>query len=73
MAQKPAVDRLESEIGDKVKFALVDLFSDTGRVLAQRYNFTYTPFFVLFDKNGTLVVSVRGVTPTRGFVEDRLK
>ena len=73
MAQKPAVDRLESEIGDKVRFARVDLFSDTGRVLADRYKFTFTPFFVLFDAKGTLVVSVRGVTPSRGFIEERLK
>jgi thiol-disulfide isomerase/thioredoxin len=52
VAMKPAVDRLEKELGDKLVVRRVDIQSDGGRQLMERYRVEFTPTFILFDAAG---------------------
>jgi thiol-disulfide isomerase/thioredoxin len=52
VAIKPALDRLESELRNKLVVRRVDIQSDEGRELMKQYNIKYTPTFVLFDAAG---------------------
>lgn len=53
---RPTVDNLvesiETEYGDQFNILRVDIHTDFGRVLRQRYGFSFTPEFVLFDTAG---------------------
>ena len=52
VAMKPAVDRLEKELRDKLVVRRVDIPSDEGRQLLKEYQIEFTPTFILFDKAG---------------------
>jgi thiol-disulfide isomerase/thioredoxin len=52
VAMKPAVDRLENELRAKLVVRRVDIQSDAGRQLVEKYRIEYTPTFILFDSAG---------------------
>ena len=52
VAMKPAVDRLENELGDKLVVRRVDIQSDEGRQLVKQYPIEFTPTFIFFDVTG---------------------
>jgi thiol-disulfide isomerase/thioredoxin len=52
LAVRPLVDQLAAEIADEFNFVRVDIHSDVGRVLRDRYRFSYTPEFIVFDPTG---------------------
>jgi thiol-disulfide isomerase/thioredoxin len=52
VAMKPAVDRLENELREKLVVRRVDIQSAEGRQLAEQYRIEFTPTFVLFDAAG---------------------
>jgi thiol-disulfide isomerase/thioredoxin len=49
---RPAVDRIVDEIEDQFNVLRVDIHTEFGRELRRRYDFSYTPEFVLFDRAG---------------------
>jgi thiol-disulfide isomerase/thioredoxin len=52
VALKPAVDRLEKELQEKLVVRRVDIQSDEGRQLVEQYRVEFTPTFILFDAAG---------------------
>lgn len=56
LAARPAVDSLVAEIDarfeDSFNILRVDIHTPFGRVLRERYGFSYTPEFILFDPSG---------------------
>jgi thioredoxin 1 len=52
VAMKPAVDRLEEELRDKLIVRRVDIQSAEGRQLVKQYGIEFTPTFLLFDAAG---------------------
>jgi thioredoxin-related protein len=49
---KPAVDRLEEDLREKIVVRRVDVQSDAGRQLMKQYDIEFTPTFILFDAAG---------------------
>jgi len=53
LAARPAVNQLVKDIHDEYADGFnvlrIDIHTDVGRALRQRYGFTYSPEFVLFD------------------------
>ncbi|MEI6083064.1 MAG: thioredoxin family protein [Verrucomicrobiota bacterium] len=52
VAVKPAVDRLENELREKLVVRRVDIQSTAGRQLVAQYRIEVTPTFILFDSAG---------------------
>lgn len=52
VAVRPAVDALTERIQDRFNILRVDIHTPFGRVLRERYTFSYSPEFVLFDRQG---------------------
>ena len=52
MAMKPAMDQLEQEVGHRLQMLRVNVGDAMGRVLAERYDVTVTPTFVLLNGAG---------------------
>ena len=61
MAIRPVVDQIATDLGEDFNIIRVDIHTDAGRVLRDRYSFTYTPEFILFDNEGQELW--RGHTP----------
>jgi thiol-disulfide isomerase/thioredoxin len=51
-AEKPVVDGLESELGDRLKIIRINIQDEVGRELVPVYNFVYTPTYIFFDSKG---------------------
>jgi thioredoxin 1 len=51
-AEKPVVDGLENELGDKLKIIRINIQDEIGRELAPVYHFEYTPTYVFFNSQG---------------------
>lgn len=49
---KPIVDGIEQQYKGRLNIIRLDIQSDTGRTLAARYGFQYTPTFIFFDVQG---------------------
>ncbi len=49
---KPAVEALVTDIQDEFNVLRVDIHTDLGRALRERYTFSYSPEFLLFDREG---------------------
>lgn len=60
---KPAVDGLEERIGARAGFARVDIFSESGGALADRYRVSATPTYLLLDEGGHVVYRQVGGSP----------
>jgi thiol-disulfide isomerase/thioredoxin len=52
VAARPAVDQLVSQIQGDFNILRVDIHTDFGRDLREKYRFSFTPEFVLFDTSG---------------------
>jgi thioredoxin-related protein len=50
--EKPVVDGLEQELGDKLSIIRIDIQSQAGRELAGVYDFEYAPTFIFFNSQG---------------------
>jgi len=51
-AAKPAVDRLEKKESDRLKLIRVNVQDPSGRELGEHFGMTFTPTFILFDRQG---------------------
>ncbi len=60
---KPAVDGLEHRMRFRAKVARVDIFSESGGELADRYRVNATPTYLLLDGNGNVVYRQVGGSP----------
>jgi thioredoxin-like negative regulator of GroEL len=69
---KPVVDGLEHEMKDKVRFTRVDIGSDDGGRLAQRYGITAVPAFLALDAQGRVVYRKLGGRPDADEVKKKL-
>ncbi len=61
MAIRPVVDQIATGLGDDFNVLRVDIHTNVGRTLRDRYDFSYTPEFILFDREGQELW--RGHTP----------
>lgn len=52
IAARPVVDALVDDIQDRFNIMRVDIHTELGRAMRQRYGFSYSPEFVLFDAAG---------------------
>jgi len=52
VAARPAVETLITNIDDQFNILRVDIHTDYGRDLRERYNFSYSPEFLLLDSSG---------------------
>lgn len=56
MANRPILDRLEMEVEHRLQILRVNVYdSAIGLALADRYEVTFTPTFILFDQRGKKV------------------
>src|SRR5689334_21070347 len=53
MAMRPAMDRLEGDAGHRLQILRVNVKDPIGWQLAERYNVTFTPSFLLFNSYGS--------------------
>ena len=60
---KPAVDRLKSNLSDEFVIVRIDINSDVGGKIRQKYQTRLVPTFVAFDKGGTEVWRRSGKVP----------
>lgn len=52
LANRPVLDHLENEVGDRLRILRLNAREALGRALAQRYHLTYTPTFLVFNARG---------------------
>lgn len=52
LAVRPAVDLLAAEFEQELNVVRIDIHSELGREIRQEWGFTYTPEFILLDRNG---------------------
>lgn len=52
LAIRPVVDQIAAELGDEFNILRIDIHTEAGRELRERYKFAYTPEFVLFNPQG---------------------
>lgn len=52
IAAEPTLNRLETELADRLKVVRIDVASAAGQDLSRQLNLQYTPTFVLFDTQG---------------------
>ena len=52
MANRPLMDRLENDVGHRLQVLRVNIDDAIGRELANLYNITFTPTFLLFNSRG---------------------
>lgn len=69
---KPIVDRLENELGDRLRVIRLNAQDKIGRELAPVYELEYTPTFVLFDGRGNEMLRQTGGLDT-GRVKDLIE
>ncbi len=64
LSAKPAVDRLENQLGDEYVVVRFDIGSEIGKYVRKKYNANVTPIFIVFDTNGNLVWKRSGRVPS---------
>jgi thiol-disulfide isomerase/thioredoxin len=52
LAIRPVVDEIAVELRDDFNILRIDIHTDAGRELRERYAFNYTPEFILFNQQG---------------------
>ncbi|MBI4771871.1 MAG: thioredoxin family protein [Chloroflexi bacterium] len=52
MANRPLMDRLENDVGHRLQVLRVNIDDAIGRELANLYNITFTPTFLIFNGRG---------------------
>ena len=58
---KPAVDRLEHELGDSAILVRLDVQSDLGATLKEEYEIPLIPTFLIFDLMGNEFIRMHKV------------
>jgi hypothetical protein len=58
------VDGIEQDVSGRAVILRLDLLSDAGAAIARRYGVEYTPTFVVFDRRGEAIETLRGVDRT---------
>ena len=58
---KPAVDRLEKRLGQKLAFVRLEVQSEVGRLLYAEYEANLVPTFIIFDQYGDEKYRTNGV------------
>ena len=65
LSVKPLVDTLEGEFSDKVNFHRINIQSNKGKKLAERYNVTLVPTFIFINKTGKIIYRKAGTVPKK--------
>lgn len=52
MALEPTVNGLEDRLGERADMLRVSIHTSVGEALADRYDFEFTPLFIVFDGQG---------------------
>ena len=63
MPNKPIVDRLEAKLTGHVRVFRIDIRSDLGRYVSNKYDEKTVPSFIVFDSHGTLIWQQYGIVP----------
>jgi thioredoxin-like negative regulator of GroEL len=63
MANKPIVDGIEDEYRGRLTVIRVNVQEAEFQPLLKRYNFQYTPTFILFDEGREVFRSVGSINP----------
>ena len=63
LALRPSVDLLTSDIEEQFNILRIDIHTDFGRELRNLVGFSYTPEFVLFDRDGQEVWRANSLPP----------
>ena len=58
---KPAVDRLEVQLGQKLIFVRLEVQSHVGKILYSKYDGKLVPTFIIFDQSGAIRYRTNGV------------
>ena len=58
---KPAVDRLEKRLGQKLAFVRLEVQSEVGKLLYAEYEANLVPTFIIFDQYGDTKHRTNGV------------
>ena len=58
---KPAVDRLEERLGQKLTFVRLEVQSEVGKLLYAEYEANLVPTFIIFDQYGDEKYRTNGV------------
>ncbi|MQG67147.1 MAG: hypothetical protein FI704_08680 [SAR202 cluster bacterium] len=58
---KPAVDRLEAQLGQKVIFVRLEVQNHVGKILYSKYDGKLVPTFIIFDQSGAIRYKTNGV------------
>ena len=51
---KPAVDRLEAQLDEKLIFVRLEVQSHVGKILYSKYEGKLVPTFIIFDQFGSI-------------------
>jgi thioredoxin 1 len=55
LAMKPVVDQLETEAGSRLQVIRLNIDTEPGRSLVDRFDVLFTPTFIYFDRQGNKV------------------
>lgn len=61
LVQRPTVDGVVNDIDDEFNIMRINIHAPVGREMRERFDFSYSPEFILFNDNGVEVW--RGHTP----------
>ena len=64
MALEPSVQNLEDRLGDRADMLRVSIHTPVGRALAVRYDFEFTPLFIVLDGQGSEIWRGSGLPST---------
>ena len=68
---KPAVDRLEKRLAQKVTFVRLKVQSDVGKILYAEYEGNVVPTFIMFDQYGDIQYKTNAV-PDHSLIDSLL-
>jgi hypothetical protein len=61
MQVKPVVDGIERDVAGRALVVRLDLLSEAGVTIAKRFGVEFTPTFVLLDRRGAVIDTLRAV------------
>tara|TARA_B000000460_G_scaffold226607_1_gene181628 strand:- start:19 stop:519 length:501 start_codon:yes stop_codon:yes gene_type:complete len=64
LSSKPKVDHLELDLEGEFLVVRLDLNSDVGKYVRQKYDGGLVPTFIVFNRGGDLVWKINGKVPT---------
>ena len=69
---KPVVDGLERRMGTKLEVAHVDIGTDEGRAIADRFHVPGIPAFIVLDGQGSVIYRQIGGRPNTAEIEAKV-